>query len=199
MMFHANLVRCGVPVLVALLLPIDDRPAATASADAAAIQGQRLMKRGRVQWTGVVLLPSLLGLVPSRDRGQGQGQGQVETDLAGLKGRWNLTTYKNDGETMLRAARGFRYYFDAEVYAFSRNYGIVEEGEFSIDPSQRPKQIDFQLESNGRKLTRQGIYELDGDTLKLCFSSRRHDIRPKVMSDQRGSHQFIYPLDRVHD
>jgi uncharacterized protein (TIGR03067 family) len=154
------------------------------------------MTRGTAK-LGVLLL-SLVVLALASARGGDTSK--VEADRAAFKGRWDLTSYRSNGETMLRGARGFRYFFDASFYAFSRNYGISEEGDFTIDPTKTPKTIDFQLQlESGKTLTRLGIYEIEGDILKLCFSTVSPDVRPRTLSDQRGSDQYVYVLDRVKE
>jgi uncharacterized protein (TIGR03067 family) len=41
----------------------------------------------------------------------------------------------------------------------------------TLDPSKKPKQMDWARPKEGAKAeTSQGIYELDGDTLKVCFA-----------------------------
>jgi uncharacterized protein (TIGR03067 family) len=57
---------------------------------------------------------------------------------------------------------------------------------FTVDPTKKPKAIDFRLGGGDGWLkisgNFKGIYELDGDSLKLCIGSG--DERPAKFSDQ---------------
>src|SRR5437763_8723756 len=53
--------------------------------------------------------------------------------------------------------------FDGKVYI---------KAKFTIDPSQKPKTIDYAVtEGTNKGKTQLGIYEIDGDTLKFCFAA----------------------------
>jgi uncharacterized protein (TIGR03067 family) len=58
------------------------------------------------------------------------------------------------------------------------------EGTFTIDPTKAPKQINFKAKEGNLEIKELGIYEFDGDSLKLCFSSRE---RPKEFSAKAGA------------
>jgi uncharacterized protein (TIGR03067 family) len=47
-----------------------------------------------------------------------------------------------------------------------------------LDTSKKPKQIDFIRSIDGRQETATGIYELDGDKLKLCVAEPEVKERP---------------------
>jgi uncharacterized protein (TIGR03067 family) len=42
------------------------------------------------------------------------------------------------------------------------------QGTYTVDLSQTPKTMDIILDNKGTKITTKAIYELDGETLKLC-------------------------------
>ena len=45
-------------------------------------------------------------------------------------------------------------------------------GPYHLDPAKAPKTLDLTIEiRGGKKATLQGIYELDGNHLKMCFDS----------------------------
>jgi uncharacterized protein (TIGR03067 family) len=60
--------------------------------------------------------------------------------------------------------------------------GKKQEGTYTIDPTKSPKHIDLIFERDGRKDLDRGIYQLEGDTLKLCMrgGSRKVDREGKV-------------------
>src|SRR5205823_12704263 len=78
---------------------------------------------------------------------------------------------------------------------------IVEkgiEGIYHLDPSKSPKQIDFTILGEVKK-TGLGIYQLDGDTLKLCLSidPAKVDQRPKEFAAKAGEKRVVLTLRRL--
>jgi uncharacterized protein (TIGR03067 family) len=54
-------------------------------------------------------------------------------------------------------------------------------GTYTVDPGKDPKTMDITLDNDGAKVITRAIYELDGDTLKLChyLGGRASKERPK--------------------
>jgi uncharacterized protein (TIGR03067 family) len=89
----------------------------------------------------------------------------AETDQQKLQGKWNIESFEYNGnpvEFMKEAVREFK---DAR-YSLIPKMGDMIEGSIKLDADKKPKEID--LEVNGRTL--KGIYDLDGDVLKLSYS-----------------------------
>jgi uncharacterized protein (TIGR03067 family) len=70
---------------------------------------------------------------------------------------------------------------------------------YKLDPSKEPKAIDLTMElpidGKGKK-TYPYIYELDGDTLKLCWSEKAPDHRPTKFAGDEKSGQAMMILKR---
>ena len=54
--------------------------------------------------------------------------------------------------------------------------------DFKIDPGKEPKQIDITLHLNRGDVTVLGIYEIKGDTLKVCYFHSKTGKRPADFS-----------------
>jgi uncharacterized protein (TIGR03067 family) len=56
------------------------------------------------------------------------------------------------------------------------------EGTYSVDPTKKPKELNMHSElTSGKKVTNYAIYELNGDTLKICTfdGDKKFQSRPK--------------------
>ena len=78
---------------------------------------------------------------------------------------------------------------------------IVEkgtEGTYRLDPTKSPRQIDFTF-SGEVQMIALGIYQLDGDKLKLCLcvDPVKFDQRPTEMATKAGQTRIILTLKRV--
>jgi uncharacterized protein (TIGR03067 family) len=63
---------------------------------------------------------------------------------------------------------------------------------FELDAAAKPKAIDISGEFEGKKMTLKGIYELDGDDLKICLGEQR----PKGFPAKGASDTVFYLLKR---
>jgi uncharacterized protein (TIGR03067 family) len=128
----------------------------------------------------VVALSILVGAEPPADA--------VKKDLAQLEGDWAMVSGERDGQalpeeyvkTATRVAKD-------QVSTVTIGGMVVMKSKYTIDPSKKPKAIDFEAvegEAKGSKL--HGIYELDGDTLKFCLAPADKD-RPTEFTAKEGS------------
>ncbi len=62
-------------------------------------------------------------------------------------------------------------------------------GSANVDPTKSPKEIDYQLtmSDDGQKKSIRGIYEFDGDTLKVCASYDNAIDRPTSFISRPGT------------
>ena len=68
---------------------------------------------------------------------------------------------------------------------------------YTLDPSMKPKTIDLTLPSNGTAIPCIGIYQLDGDTLKICFGEKGQ-ARPTEWTSPKGSRLTLFVLRRTN-
>jgi len=74
--------------------------------------------------------------------------------------------------------------------------GNTTHGTFKVNPTPTPKTIDLTFSDGpGKAKTQKGIYELEGDTQKICFAKEDQD-RPTEFTSKPGSGQMIQVLKR---
>ena len=117
----------------------------------------------------------------------------MRDDLDLLQGTWAVTELQMEGQTisggMLANARveitGNRF--------SSLGMGTVYEGTVTLDDSAIPHQLNMKFDAGPEKgNTNLGIYELKGDSWKICLSTRG-EVRPTAFSAPAGS-GFIFEV-----
>lgn len=108
-----------------------------------------------------------------------------------LKGTWSLVSGEKAGRAAPeKDARRLTVVITADTLTFTRG-DHSESLKLSIDPSTSPKHIDLTAPDGA---VRPGIYQLDGDTLKLCLS--RTAERPKDFATTEGTRTALMVLRR---
>lgn len=101
-----------------------------------------------------------------------------------LEGTWLVQSASTDGKPI--PAPGGKMVFAGDSVTVTDN-GKDEKGFFTVDPSRKPATIDLSIPGLAQKgkqnsRTQRGIYELKGDTLRLCFAA--FNKRPTEFSDK---------------
>jgi uncharacterized protein (TIGR03067 family) len=112
----------------------------------------------------------------------------VKKEMAQLEGEWTMVSGERDGQPLpdnfLQNAK--RVAKDG-VSTISFGDRVYMKAKFSIDPMKKPKTIDYEIvegDNKGKKVL--GIYEIDGDKVKFCFSTPDKD-RPSEFTAKAGS------------
>lgn len=118
-----------------------------------------------------------------------------DKDLAKLKGKWNMVSVERDGKTIENFKDGTRE-IDGGKYTMTSKAGAKFVGAFKVDSSKKVKEMDL-MPSDGqyKDKTLLGIYELDGDTLKICFAEPGKD-RPTEFTSKGGNVLAIHKREK---
>jgi len=97
----------------------------------------------------------------------------VKKDLAQLQGEWTMVSGSANGEAMPEEMRKeMKRLCKGDEITVMMGEQVFLKAKLTLDPSKKPKAIDYEMTEGYTKGKKQlGIYELNGDTFKACFSS----------------------------
>lgn len=95
----------------------------------------------------------------------------VKKDMAQLQGEWSMVSGSANGQSMPdETRRQMKRVCKGDETTTTMGGQMFMKAKITIDPSAKPKTIDYQMTDGFTKgKTQLGIYEVDGDTLKSCF------------------------------
>jgi uncharacterized protein (TIGR03067 family) len=124
-------------------------------------------------------------------------------ELKALAGTWRPISAENNGYKASEGdLKGTLWIRDADGKWTMRrgDKTVVEWAVKKIDATKSPKTIDIEITAGGYKgVVYHGIYELDGDTLRICFALPDKDERPTEFSASKGSIRSLSEFKREKD
>jgi len=126
---------------------------------------------------------TLLNLAPIR----AEESKAAKKDLAALQGEWSMVSGSADGQPMPDEMRKqMKRVCKGDETTTTMSGQVFFKAKITIDPSKKPKTIDYQMTEGFTKgKTQLGIYELEGDTFKSCFAKPGAD-RPTDFTSKTG-------------
>lgn len=136
---------------------------------------------------------------PPAEKKDGDKAG-AKKDLELLQGTWNIDSMAWGGKSLPKdLMTGYKFVFAGAKLTWEGAIGIqsragkvmaigdaVYRCDFKIDPGQEPKQIDITLPLKKGDRTLLGIYEIKGDTLKVCYFASDTGRRPTDFATKEG-------------
>lgn len=125
----------------------------------------------------------------------GGGGDAIKKELKRFEGAWKIAQMQVDGvEIPLTAFKKTTVVIDGDRMTFKDGDKVYDAIECDIDPSKKPPEIDLHHISGLKKgVVERGIYDLDGDTLKVCQSLTAKK-RPSGFNADKGSAQQLMIL-----
>ncbi len=127
------------------------------------------------------------------------------TDKGGdaLKGAWTATKLERGGQDIpadqLKELK-MQLIFDGEKYTERIGGKVNEEGTIKIDTSKKPHTIDLNIRTgNDAGKLQVGIFEVKGDTLKLCLAIPGDKERPSEFTSPEGQTRANVVFERVKE
>jgi uncharacterized protein (TIGR03067 family) len=124
----------------------------------------------------------------------------VKKELKAMAGTWRPVSAENNGFKVPEDGRkDTRRALDADgKWTMRRGDETVLEWKVkTLDPTKTPKAIDIEVASGSYKgVVYLGIYEFDGDTLRICFAMPDRPVRPTEFSAGKGSVRALSEFKR---
>ena len=132
-----------------------------------------------------VLMLVFSGLLLGADKAKHDGM----ADHKKIQGTWALTTAKDSGKDQVKGIEHFKLIVTANHFRLEFQDKVLQKFTYQLNPSKQPKWIDVTEIVDGKAQDpARGIYELKGDTLKICFPEfRRKDSRSTAFESKRDS------------
>jgi uncharacterized protein (TIGR03067 family) len=98
------------------------------------------------------------------------GGDEAKEDAKKLQGSWEVLEFEVSGKPLPEQfLQKVKVVFAGDKFKFDSGKPQNKDATFKIDPTKKPKQITITSEEKGGKMDLLGIYEFDGDKLKLCL------------------------------
>ena len=120
----------------------------------------------------------------------------TKKEIDRFQGTWKFESLEIEGKKAPEEAfKGSRLVIKGDQFTYTEGNGTYK-GNFKVDVTQKPKTIDITFTDGPEKgKTIVGIYELEGDTYKVCLSVNDKD-RPKEFASKAGSGHVLEVLKR---
>jgi uncharacterized protein (TIGR03067 family) len=129
---------------------------------------------------------------------QADDKADLEKEVKKFQGTWTIESSVTGGtELPADQLKGLVVVFEGDKHSVKKGDDVLQVGTQKLDPSKSPKTIDVTMTEGPSKGTVMlGIYEFDGDTLKVCFDSEGKK-RPTEFKSAPGSQTFVNVHKRV--
>jgi uncharacterized protein (TIGR03067 family) len=149
--------------------------------------------------SALVTLFCALGLAVSGGTGiRADDQADVQKELKKFQGVWTFESVEAAGQkSPAESLKGLTLVFEGEKHTVKKGEQVLQVGTQKIDPSKSPKTIDVTMtEGPSKGAVMLGIYEINGETLKVCFDETGKK-RPTEFKSPAGSTTFVNVHKRV--
>ena len=123
-----------------------------------------------------------------------------------LAGTWKVVSAEANGQKVPAELLGdFCFVITADKLTRKRGDRVESAAGYRLDPTKSPKWIDMTGQTDGKDRAIPALYELDGDTLKLCVRNdyktrdgkpRENPVRPTKLDGGAGTEQVLMLLRR---
>lgn len=114
--------------------------------------------------------------------------GEEKTDLERMQGTWLVVSLTEEGKAVPAAeVEILEVAIEKDVLTVREKGKIVVQYEIKLDPTKKPKEIDFTfLVGDDKGKTEPGIFAFEKDQLKLCLDEKKKG-RPTVFEGKEAA------------
>jgi len=122
----------------------------------------------------------------------------LEKEVRKFQGTWTFESSQSGGKELPAGdLKGLILTFEGDKHTVKKGDEVIQVGTQKLDPSKSPKTIDVTMtEGPNKGKVMLGIYEIDGDTLKVYFDPQGKK-RPTEFKSGPGSETFVNVHKRV--
>jgi uncharacterized protein (TIGR03067 family) len=112
----------------------------------------------------------------------------ARADLDKLQGTWTLVVMEHEGESApAEEFKGWTATYEGNRLTLRAGEEVRRRGLVTLDAGRKPKAMNtWDKDGPFEDQTVPGIYEIDGDTLRVCFARPGED-RPREFTTKRGT------------
>ena len=116
----------------------------------------------------------------------------LEKEVRKFQGTWTFESSETGGKELPAGElKGLILVFEDDKHTVKKGNEVIQVGTQKLDPSKSPKAIDVTLtEGVNKGAVMLGIYEINGDTLKVCFDAEGKK-RPTQFKSAPASKTFV--------
>jgi erythromycin esterase len=116
---------------------------------------------------------------------------EVRNELKRLEGTWDVTAVVVNGEDtpVAGSLKGLQVIMTGDQRTVKTGETVLAQGSYRVDPRARPRAIDVTITQGAFKgQSLQGIYELDGDALRICLAMKGGRRPTEMISKPDSGH-----------
>jgi uncharacterized protein (TIGR03067 family) len=145
----------------------------------------------------------VVALVVAQSVAADDPRGDVQVEMKKLEGTWRGVSFIADGKEVAGdRAKGLALTLKADGTWALLDGKDKSDGMFTVDPGKKPKAASFVIKNGMFKdMTTLDIYDLDGDTLKICYvmvpaGKESTKERPSKFAAEAGSGHILWVMKR---
>jgi uncharacterized protein (TIGR03067 family) len=122
----------------------------------------------------------------------GAGQDAVKKELAKMQGTWKVVCVVINGQELKEDdIKDDRLIIKDDRFMLKGGKQQLE-GKLTLDPGKTPKELDAEATGSDKKVTKSvGIYQLTGDTLKVCYSVPPNERPTEFTSEPKSARALV--------